>query len=67
MNTLEQVQQLKQQAISLLLSERQQIDSELASLGYDAEKNTTPNKKRGRPAKPVIQQERMELANATTL
>ena len=37
MTVLEQVAQLKQQAIELLLNEREQIDSELNQLGYGQE------------------------------
>jgi len=47
MTALEQVAQLKQQAIELLLNEREQIDSELNQLGYGQE-NAPSGKRRGR-------------------
>ena len=49
MTAREQVNDLKQQAIKLLLEERRQIDEELATLGYDQEKPS--EKRRGRPPK----------------
>jgi hypothetical protein len=53
MTAFEQVAQLKQRAIELLLSERQQIDSELNQLGYGQEKAAT--KRRGRPPNPKVE------------
>lgn len=46
MSALTDVQSLKQQAIDLLLNEREQIDAELTQLGYGQE-NAAPHKKRG--------------------
>jgi hypothetical protein len=48
MNTLEQVATLKQQAVELLLAERDRIDAELAILGQE---KATTQKRRGRPPK----------------
>ena len=53
MTALEQVAQLKQQAIELLLNEREHIDSELNQLGYGQE-NAPSGKRRGRPTKNSI-------------
>lgn len=50
MSALEQAEALRQEAISLLLSERQQIDTELEQLGYDGQEKAA-FKKRGRPRK----------------
>jgi hypothetical protein len=47
MTAIEQAQALQQQAISILLAEREQIDVHLAQLGH----GQAPGKKRGRPAK----------------
>ena len=56
MTALEQVAQLKQQAIDLLLNEREQIESELNQLGYGQE-NAPSGKRRGRKPKAVIESE----------
>jgi hypothetical protein len=61
MTALEQVAQLKQQAIELLLNEREQIDSELNQLGYGQE-NAPSGKRRGRRSKAVIEAEDLALA-----
>jgi hypothetical protein len=53
MTALEQVEQLTQQAMNILLAEREQIDARLAQLGYGNNK-TAPMKKRGRPTKEAI-------------
>jgi hypothetical protein len=49
MNALEQAAELQQQAIILLLNEREQIEVRLLQLGYTGETKTAPLKKRGRP------------------
>ena len=54
MTVFEQVAQLKQQAIELLLNEREHIDSELNQLGYGQE-NAPSGKRRGRRPKAVIE------------
>ena len=61
MTALEQVAQLKQQAIDLLLNEREHIDSELNQLGYGQE-NAPTGKRRGRRPKAVIESESLALA-----
>ena len=50
MTAIEQAQSLQQQAIAILIAEREQIDAHLAQLGY-GEKNAPLGKKRGRPVK----------------
>ena len=50
MTAREQADELKRQAIDLLLKERDAIDAELKALGYGQEK-TAPQKRRGRPPK----------------
>jgi len=50
MTAIEQAQALQQQAIAILLAEREQIDAHLAQLGNGKE---TLGKKRGRPVKTV--------------
>ena len=50
MTTFEQVAQLKQQAVELLLSERERIDAELAILQVE---KTHAQKRRGRPLKVI--------------
>ncbi len=52
MNTLQQVAILKQQAVDLLLAERDRIDAELAILGQEKAPN---NKRRGRPPNPKVE------------
>jgi hypothetical protein len=47
----DQVSQLKQQAIQILLKDRQEIDAELDRLGYGKEKPPTTYRRRGRPPK----------------
>ena len=49
MSAIEKAQDLQQQAIAILLAEREQIDAHLERLGYGQEKATSV--KRGRPAK----------------
>jgi hypothetical protein len=50
MTAIEKALELRDQAITILLAEREQIDLQLAQLGYGQEK--APNgKRRGRPAK----------------
>jgi hypothetical protein len=61
MTVFEQVTQLKQQAIDLLLNEREHIDSELNQLGYGQE-NAPSGKRRGRRPKAVIEPEDLALA-----
>ena len=56
MTALEQVAQLKQQAIDMLLNEREHIDSELNQLGYGQE-NAPSGKRRGRRPKAGIKSE----------
>ena len=51
MTTFEQVAQLKQQAVELLLSERERIDAELAILQVE---KTPAQKRRGRPSKVIV-------------
>ena len=50
MNAIEQARQLQDQAIAILLAEREAIDHQLAQLGHGQEKATL-GKKRGRPSK----------------
>ena len=50
MGALSEIQALKQQAIDLLLNERELIDHELKQLGYGQE-NAPLGKKRGRKSK----------------
>ena len=49
MTAIEQAQNLQQQAIAILLAEREQIDQHLVQLGHGDKKS--PASKRGRPAK----------------
>jgi hypothetical protein len=49
MTTIERAEQLRQQAINLLLIERSQIDNQLNQLGYEKAPNVL--KRRGRPPK----------------
>jgi len=51
MTALEQVAQLKQQAVELLLAERDVIDAELSILQGEIK---SPAKKRGRPSKVIV-------------
>ncbi len=51
MSAIQQSEQLRQQAIELLLTEREAIDNQLATLGHGQEK-TAPSKRRGRPPNP---------------
>ena len=64
MNALEQADALQQQAIALLLAERQQIDDRLSQLGH-GEIKTTLSKKRGRPAK-LSQPSLQEMTHASS-
>ena len=50
MDILDQVEQLKAQAVELLLAERERIDAQLAILQPDKK---DPSKRRGRPPKPA--------------
>ena len=50
MTAIEQAEELRQRAITILLAEREQIDTQLAQLGH-GEKKAAPMKKRGRPSK----------------
>lgn len=50
MNTLDKAEDLRQQAIALLLDERKRIDESLAQLGHNDEQKS-PGKRRGRPPK----------------
>jgi hypothetical protein len=47
MTAIEKAHALQQEAIAILLAERERIDSYLAQLGYG--KDTVLSKKRGRP------------------
>ena len=60
MSALDQVAQLKQQAIELLINERDRIDAELNQLGYGQE-NAPSGKRRGRRPKGVMEQEALSL------
>ena len=54
MTAIEQADALTQEAVELLLAERQQIDDRLHQLGHAdgaGQKKTTLGKKRGRPSK----------------
>ena len=53
MNARAQAEELKRQAIDVLLEERAAIDEELKLLGYG--QGTAPQKKRGRPKKQPIE------------
>jgi hypothetical protein len=57
MTAIEQAEDLRQQAIALLLDERGRIDAQLTTLGYGQEKAPL-SKKRGR--KPKIREEALE-------
>ena len=59
MSALDKVAQLKQQAIDLLISERERIDAELNQLGYGQE-NTPTGKRRGRRPKNLTEPEAPE-------
>ena len=52
MTAREQAEELRRQAIDLLLKERDAIEAELNALGYGTEK-TAPLKRRGRPRKAI--------------
>ena len=51
MTARDQANELKNQAIDLLLREREAIEEELKALGYGEIKAALPLKKRGRPPK----------------
>jgi hypothetical protein len=55
MTAIEQAQELQQQAVAILLAEREKIDTHLTQLGYGRE--MTRGTKRGRPVKNAIQQQ----------
>ena len=55
MTAIEQAQALQQQAIAILLAEREAIDQQLAMLGHGQIKAPT-QKRRGRPLKQPISQ-----------
>lgn len=48
MTAREQAEELKRQAIDLLLKEREAIDAELKALGYGQENATTPKRRADR-------------------
>jgi hypothetical protein len=54
MTAREQAEELKQQAIDLLLKERNAIEAELKALGYCKE-NGVATKRRGRPPKATLE------------
>jgi hypothetical protein len=56
MTAREQAEELKRQAIDVLLRERDAIEAELKALGYGKE-NTVNGKKRGRPPKATLEAE----------
>jgi hypothetical protein len=60
-SALQEAAELQQQAIELLLYERDAIDKRLAQLGYGQEKAPT-GKRRGRKPKILIEQEVPETA-----
>jgi hypothetical protein len=51
MTAREHAEELRQQAIRELLTERDAIDAELKTLGYGQEGKTAPARRRGRPPK----------------
>jgi hypothetical protein len=51
MTNIEKAEDLRQQAIGLLLNEREQIDERLNLLGYEKTALSLNGKKRGRPPK----------------
>jgi len=51
MTALEKSEELRREAITTLLVEREAIDEQLQLLGYDKEKSPTSGKRRGRPPK----------------
>lgn len=53
MNAREQAERLREEAIRLLLAERDDIDAELKRFGYDQMK-AAPSKRRGRPPKQAL-------------
>ncbi len=59
MTPREQAEELKRQAIDLLLKERDAIEAELRILGYGQEK-TAPQKRRGRPPKATLEADQRE-------
>lgn len=59
MTIIEQAEELRQQAISLLMEERDQIDAQLALLGYGQEKAPS-GKRRGRRPKNFTEPEAPE-------
>jgi hypothetical protein len=62
---IERANELTQQAIAILLAEREKIDAHLAQLGYG--KDLTLGKKRGRPAKNTLHQPSPESEGQTAL
>jgi hypothetical protein len=56
MTTMERAEELRQQAISLLIGERDQIEAQLALLGYGQEKAPS-GKRRGRRPKNLTEPE----------
>jgi hypothetical protein len=50
MTALEKAAELQEEAVNILLAEREQIDARLGQLGYGQEKAAL-GKKRGRPSK----------------
>lgn len=59
MNIIEQAEQLRQRAISLLVEERGRIDAQLGQLGYGQEKAPS-GKRRGRRPKNFTEPEAPE-------
>jgi hypothetical protein len=68
----DQAEQLRQEAIRLLLEERQAIDQMLSTLGYAQEQKATSQKRRGRPPKVHLisqpeQAEQQQLSRSDTI
>lgn len=60
MDVIEQAEELRQRAISLLVEERSRIDAQLNQLGYGQE-NAPTGKRRGRRPKGINEQEALAL------
>lgn len=65
MTAIEQAQALQQQAITILLAEREQIDAQLAQLGHGQEK-AAPGKKRGRPVKQLSISDQLDTTQSAS-
>jgi hypothetical protein len=61
MTALEKVEELKTQAIEILLAEQKQIESQLHQLGYGQE-NAPTHKRRGRPKQSGPSERQLSLA-----